>query len=359
AYDLIGRRLDAPMTTPAPLALAAHLAEARRHGARAVVMEVSSHSLSQRRVAGIPFRVAVFTNLSGDHLDYHGTMQAYAAAKKRLFDSLAAAGTAVVNADDPSSSCMLSDCPARVLRYGLVEEAEVRGRVAALSADGSEIDVTFGASRCRLRTPLLGRHNVMNVLAAIGAGLSLGLDLAAACRGVSSVKQVRGRLEPVETGTLGFALVVDYAHTDDALKNALGALRPVTKGRLWCVFGCGGDRDRSKRPRMAQAAEAQADRIVVTSDNPRGEDPSDIIGDIRAGFSEAGLARCHFDADRARAIAWAIGQADRNDTVLIAGKGHEGYQIVGARRLHFDDVEIAAAAVARRGEPIAGVASEV
>jgi UDP-N-acetylmuramoyl-L-alanyl-D-glutamate--2,6-diaminopimelate ligase len=347
-YDLIGRRIAAPMTTPPPMELAGAVSEACRHGARAVVMEVSSHSLAQKRADGIPFQVGVFTNLTGDHLDYHGTMEAYFAAKKRLFDLLPETGTAVVHADDPRADAIVADCTARLIRFGLGPRAELRAERLELSAAGSAADLSFRDQRCRLSTPLIGRHNILNALAAAGVGLALGLELDKACQGIARLENVRGRLQRVDAGRLGFAVVVDYAHTDDALENVLTALRPLTRGALWCVFGCGGDRDRTKRPRMAQVVERCADRIVVTSDNPRGETPGDIIADIRTGFSPEGLKRCDVEPDRALAILRAVERASVGDTVLIAGKGHEDYQIIGTQRLHFDDVEVAAEALRRR-----------
>jgi len=347
-YDLLGRRITAPMTTPPASDLASYLAEAHRHGARAAVMEVSSHSLSQRRVDGIRFNVAVFTNLSGDHLDYHGNMAAYLAAKKRLFDMLDAEGVAVVNAEDAVSAAIVADCRGRVMRFSGSGPAELTGRIVSLTAQGADGEVGYAGRTCRMRTPLLGRHNVMNALGAVGAGLAMGLGLDQACDGVARVGNVPGRLQRVDASALGIAVAVDYAHTDDALQNVLTAMRPLTPGRLWCVFGCGGDRDRTKRPRMARVAEQFADRIIVTSDNPRGERPEAIIEEIVNGFSPAAAGRWTTQQDRALAILAAVERAEPGDTVLIAGKGHENYQIVGVERLHFDDVEVAEQAVASR-----------
>jgi UDP-N-acetylmuramoyl-L-alanyl-D-glutamate--2,6-diaminopimelate ligase len=346
--DLIGRCLTTQMTTPPPIELADMLGEAYRAGARAAVMEVSSHSLQQRRTAGLRFDVGVFTNLSGDHLDYHGTMEAYAAAKRRLFEGLDARAAAAVNADDPVGETMAGACRGRVIRFGLSDRAELRGAIRAMTARGSTVEVELDGRRATLVSPLIGRHNVLNSLAAIGAGVALGLDLDAACAGVGSLGIVRGRLERVDTNEPGFTVVVDYAHTDDALRNVLSALRPLTAGRLWCVFGCGGDRDRTKRPRMARAALEGADGVVVTSDNPRSESPESILADIRTGMTDDEAARCRFEVDRAAAIDWTIQNAAATDTVLIAGKGHEDYQIIGTRRIHFDDAEVAAAAIAKR-----------
>lgn len=348
SYDLVGRRLAAPLTTPPAADLAAMLVEAHGHGARAAAMEVSSHSLEQHRVEGIRFGVGVFTNLTGDHLDYHGTMEAYAAAKKRLFDRLPADGAAVINAEDPRAEYMVSECAARIIRFALSGEADLTADILSMSTDGTRVVFRWNGRTVEARTALFGRHNVMNLLAAVGAGLALGLDLETAAGGAARLSRVRGRLERVDSVETGFAVLVDYAHTDDALRHALQTLRPLTTGRLWCVFGCGGDRDRTKRPRMAQVAAEIADRIVITSDNPRTEDPLAIIADIRAGVPADAADRCVVEPDRAAAIQRAIRDAAGGDTVLIAGKGHEDYQIIGTRKIHFDDVEVAAAELPRR-----------
>lgn len=345
-YDLVGERRAAPWTTPPPVELYASLYRAASAGARHAVMEVSSHSLAQSRCAAGRFAVGVFTNLTGDHLDYHGTEEAYGLAKKRLFDGLDGDATAVVNADDRWSERMVSDCAGRVWRYGMNAPADVAARIDGLTLDGSRFEVQTPRGAATVRLGMAGRHNVYNAMAAAGAATAVGVDLAAVGRGLEAVKLVRGRLQRVDDGSRGIAVLVDYAHTDDALTNVLGALRPLTAGRLICVFGCGGDRDRTKRPRMARAA-AAADVVVVTSDNPRGEEPMAIIEEICSGFEATDRDRVVVEPDRRRAIGLAIERADAGDAVLIAGKGHEDYQIVGEVRHHFDDVEEAVAALAQ------------
>jgi len=342
AYDTLDGTTQATNTTPGPVATAGMMARLVRAGATHLVMEVSSHALDQRRTDGIEFDVAVFTNLSGDHLDYHGSMSAYLAAKRRLFDSLAPPAAAVVNRDDPRADEVLAGAHAGVRRlwYGFSSAADLYAEIDRIDATGSRFALRFAGASADVTSALVGRHNVYNALAAAGAAMALGLDLDRVAAALGEVRQVPGRLQRVAADA-PFDVLVDYAHTDDALRNVLSALRPVTAGRLILVFGCGGDRDRGKRPRMARAAENGADVIVVTSDNPRGEDPADIIDEIVGGFSPTGLAKATVEPSRRDAIAAAIGAAEAGDVVLIAGKGHEDYQIIGDRRIHFDDVETA------------------
>lgn len=346
-YDLLSRRIRGNLTTPDPIDLVRQMVEAKSAGAQCAVMEVSSHSLDQRRTAGIRFSVAVFTNLTQDHLDYHGTIGAYLLAKNRLFRSLGAQAIAVVNADDPASAGILKGCEAPVLRFGLGDDADVRAVVLSETAAGGRFLIHYRGEQVEARTPLVGRHNISNALAAAAASLAMGVDLETIRQGLSALRCVPGRLQRVDTGQSGFEVFVDYAHTDDALRNVLGALRPLTSGRLWCVFGCGGDRDRAKRPLMARAVADGADAFVITSDNPRTEDPLTIIDEIRQGLSARDADRGQTEPDRAKAIAWAIDHLAPGDTLLIAGKGHEDYQILGEHKQHFDDVETAAEAIAR------------
>ncbi len=348
-YDLVGRKLSAELTTPDCVTLTKHLVESHQHGARFAVMEVSSHSLDQRRCDGVCFTVAVFTNLTQDHLDYHGTLDNYLLAKRRLFDELDPSAWAIVNADDPAVDRMVEKSSAHVMRYGLGPKADLRAEI---------LDESIGGTRMRLHrrqrppleisTPLIGRHNVYNVLAAVGVGIVVGVEDEVIVRGVADMRHVPGRLQRVDTRGAGFEIFVDYAHTDDALRNVLGAARPLTSGKLWCVFGCGGDRDRSKRPKMARAVTECADRFIITSDNPRTEDPLAIIREIEAGVSQDGKSRGQTEPDRAKAIAKAVSSLQPGDTLIIAGKGHEDYQIIGTTKTHFDDVEVATAAVAAR-----------
>lgn len=338
-------------TTPGAVELAGLTDEMVRAGRTHLVMEASSHALDQRRTAGVPFHVGVFTNLTGDHLDYHKTRAAYLGAKRRLFEELAPSATAVINRDDLAGARIIEGCRAPVFWYGLGAGADLRGLIDRIDATGAHFVMIHEGVETAVVTPLIGEHNVLNCLAAAGVAMSLGISPAAIADSLSRVGRVPGRLERAG-GQAPYQVYVDYAHTDDALANVLKAVRPLADGRVILVFGCGGDRDRTKRPRMALAAEARADRIIVTSDNPRSEEPNAIIDDILAGFSPARRERVCVEPDRRTAIETAVGWAGPGDVVLIAGKGHENYQIIGDARLHFDDVETAARAVAaREGRP--------
>ncbi|MFW6132425.1 MAG: UDP-N-acetylmuramoyl-L-alanyl-D-glutamate--2,6-diaminopimelate ligase [Planctomycetota bacterium] len=346
-YETGRTAAPAGTTTPGPVALAELTGEMVDAGCTHLVMETSSHALDQRRTAGLDFDVAVFTNLSGDHLDYHGTMDAYAAAKRRLFEQLAPGARAVINRDDPVGETMAAATPAEVRWFGLSPAAHVWARIERIDATGSRFVLRDGRSEAPVETPLIGRHNVLNCVAAGAAGLAVGVDLPAVAEGLSSVRQVPGRLQRVDADA-GLQVFVDYAHTDDALSNVLAALQPIEHRRLILVFGCGGDRDRAKRPRMARVAQDLADRIFITSDNPRSERPEDIIEQIVAGLDESGRTRTTVEPDRRAAIAAAIDEAEPGDIVLIAGKGHETYQDFGSRRVRFDDAEVAAEALRTR-----------
>ena len=347
----------AALTTPGALELQATLARMVEHKCRAAAIEVSSHALDQGRVGGTPFRAGVFTNLSGDHLDYHGSMAAYAAAKRRLFEGLDRDATAIVNAGDPRSDAMVAGIAARVLRFAVDPAgdtaAEIRGVIETMSPEGLALAIRSPWGEGRVRLPLVGRHNAENALAAFAAAMVV-LDGAASAETVidalGSATPPPGRLERVPVPSGRFTVLVDYAHTDDALASALAALRPIVpaQARLIAVFGCGGDRDRVKRPRMAAAACAHADRVIVTSDNPRTEDPAAIVEEVFAGVPAEATARVVREVDRAAAISRAIEEAGEGDIVLIAGKGHEDYQIVGRERRDFDDRRVAAGAVAAR-----------
>lgn len=347
-YDLVGRTIPASLTTPDPETLTRHLVESHAAGAEIAVMEVSSHSLAQHRTDAIDFSAAVFTNLTQDHLDYHASFEDYLAAKRRLFDRLSSDAVGIVNADDPVADRIIEKRGCRVVRYGFGDRADVRARAVREDISGSLFLVEHDGDEVEFQTSLVGRHNVSNALAATAAGLAFGVDLKGAARGLSGLGSVPGRLQCVETEGSEFRVFVDYAHTDDALRNVLGATKPLTRGKLWCVFGCGGDRDRSKRPLMARAVADIADGIVVTSDNPRTEDPLDIIREIEKGLTESDRSRASIEPDRATAIRLAIGKLEGGDTLVIAGKGHEDYQIVGTTRIHFDDVEVARDAIAGR-----------
>jgi UDP-N-acetylmuramoyl-L-alanyl-D-glutamate--2,6-diaminopimelate ligase len=348
-----GAERVAAHTTPESTELQAMLAAAREAGARGAVLEVSSHALAQERVAGMRFRAAGFTNLTRDHLDYHGDMERYFAVKRRLFtEHLAADGIAVVNVRDPAGARLADQVgPGRqVWRYGGRADDALRTEGHVVSGLAG-ISVTFAtpAGPLSIRSPLVGAHNVENLLCAAGLALALGLPPAAVERGLSSCTGAPGRLE--RFAARGASVFVDYAHTDDALAHALAALRALAPRRLLCVFGCGGDRDRGKRPLMGEAAARASDVAVVTSDNPRTEDAGAIIAEIVPGLERAGMQRLTpaaarrgergyvVEADRRAAIALAVSMAGERDAVLVAGKGHEDYQVVGKEKRPFSDRE--------------------
>lgn len=340
-YDLLSECMPAPLTTPGAVKLCQYLARARRAGARGAVIEVSSHALDQRRCDGLPFAVGVFTNLSGDHLDYHGGMDAYLASKRRLFDLVTTDGTGVINLDDPVGDRLSHDVPCRAVTYGVDRtDADMVGTIRSMTRSGSDVSLSLGEPAVPVRLPLIGRHNVSNALGAGCAAKALGVPTEAIVGGLEALAHVPGRMQRIEPAGVPFSVLVDYAHTDAALENAVAALRPLTEGRLICVFGCGGDRDRTKRPRMAGAA-SRADVAIVTSDNPRSESPEAIINDILPGFGPAPACRVVVEADRRSAIAAAIAMSAAGDCVLIAGKGHEDYQFVGDQVLPFDDAAVA------------------
>ncbi len=342
-YDLIDKTVESSLTTPAPVELCSYLAHAMAAGASHAVMETSSHALAQLRCEGLSFDVGVFTNLSGDHLDYHQSTDEYLCAKKRLFDGLEPAAFAVINAEDAASDRIVADCRAGIIRYGISGEASgVRAAIHQSDWRGSVFDlVAEGRAPVRVSLPQLGRHNIMNSLAAAAAAGALNIDPDVIRRGLEAVTTVEGRLQRVSPVDCPFAVIVDYAHTDHALENALRAVRPLTPGRVLCVFGCGGDRDRTKRPRMARAVAQTAELAFVTSDNPRTEDPQAIIREVLPGFAGSHRCQVEVEPDRAMAIRKAIEAARPGDTVLIAGKGHENYQIIGTQRVPFSDVEVA------------------
>ena len=316
-------------TTPEAPDLHRLLARMRDGRVEAVAMEVSSHALAQDRVGGVRFDVAVFTNLSQDHLDFHPSMEAYFGAKASLF-APGRTAHAVVNVDDPWGR-RLTDAGVPTTTYAVASEADVVATDVLVDAGGS----TFRVSGREVRTPLRGAFNVSNCVAAIAATEVLGIDPDAAVRGVAAVREVPGRMEPVEAGQ-DFLVVVDYAHTPDSIRNVLAAARPLTTGRVIVVFGCGGDRDRAKRSAMGMAATEGADLTVVTSDNPRSEDPSAIIAEIEPGAA-AGRGRYVVERDRRAAIRLALAEARGGDVVVVAGKGHETVQELAGRTVPFDD----------------------
>ena len=339
-YRLAGEARPAPNTTPESLDLLRFAVELERRGGTHLISEVSSHALALGRVYGLRFHTAVFTNLTRDHLDFHHTMEQYSDAKRLLFappDGPPPPWT-VLNADDPASHRMASGS-SRVLWYGLSDGAELRAVNVTSGFDGLRFEMHYEGARQPVESALIGRVNVSNILAAAGAGLSYGLDLATLAQGIRTLSAVPGRFERIDCGQ-PFLVVVDYAHTDDALRNVIQVARSLAKGRVITLFGCGGDRDRSKRPLMGMAAGQLSDFVVLTSDNPRSEDPLDIINDAMVGlrrFDTPSLA----EPDRAKAIRRALERAGPGDVVLLAGKGHETYQVLKDRTIGFDDRETA------------------
>ena len=345
-----GHEEETGLTTPDSISLVALLDRMASAGITAVAMEVSSHSLAQERVAGVSYDAAIFSNLTHDHLDYHGTLDAYFAAKARLFDErLKPNGAAALNLDDPRVRALAARLePERLFGFTVDnpndELARIKVEHLTLGPAGADLEVHTPAGTLRLHSPLVGRFNVANVMAAVAAAVGLGLPLEAIRRGAEALKAVPGRLERV-SGNGAPLVLVDYSHTPDALAKALAAVREVTSGRLFCLFGCGGDRDPLKRPVMAQVANRGADWSVLTNDNPRSEEPQAIAAGIEQGFVTAGASRSRepransywVELDRAAAIRLVVSAARPGDAVLLAGKGHETYQIVGAEKRPFDD----------------------
>jgi len=344
-YRYAGRTLPSRLTTPTPLELHRVLADMRDAGIETAVLEVSSHALELGRVEGLAFRSAAFTNLTQDHLDLHGTMERYFEAKARLFDRhLAPGGKAVVCVDGEPGRALAARC-AGALRVSTGDvPADVRGRTGRMAIDGMDVEIDSPAGSVALRSALIGEHNLQNLAVAAGVGCSLGVDAKTIVSGLAAVAAVPGRLERVPS-RLPFAVLVDYAHTPDALERAIAALRPLCDAKLRVVFGCGGDRDRKKRPLMGEAVARGADVAYVTSDNPRSEEPGVIISMILDGTRRVGGATPFVLPDRREAIRAAVGGAAPGDVVLIAGKGHEDCQILGSERVHFDDREEALAAL--------------
>ena len=343
--NMIGEELlHTEHTTPESYELHKLFRRMLDEGCTHVVMEVSSHSLALERVAGITFDVAVFTNLSQDHLDLHGTMEEYAAAKKKIF-SMCRYG--VVNLDDERADYMTEGAPCPIFRFSaLRNDADLTAKDIRLSASGIRFAAVSGGEIALMKLAMPGMFYVYNALSVIAVGLRLGLSLADCAEGLATAKGVKGRMEPVPTDG-DYSILIDYSHKPDALEKALKTLRPVTRGRLIVLFGCGGDRDRKKRPLMGAIAEQNADLTIVTSDNPRTEDPQAIIDEILAGM-KARRGTVKVICDRAEAIRWAIDRARAGDVILLAGKGHEDYQVVGKEKHHMDEREIVAEYIERR-----------
>ncbi|WP_447969313.1 UDP-N-acetylmuramoyl-L-alanyl-D-glutamate--2,6-diaminopimelate ligase [Nitrospira sp. M1] len=343
-------------TTPGAVQLQALLGNMTQAGLDAAILEVSSHALALGRVAGCEFDVAVFTNLTQDHLDFHGDMETYFEAKQLLFSEFLTpirktnSKKAVVNVDDKWGAKLVQRCQAPVWTYGIRLDADIRARDVDFSLDGTQFQVTTPRGALGIRSQLVGEHNVYNVLAAIGVGLEMGMSVNAIESAIASVENVPGRFERIDRGQ-DFTVIVDYAHTEDALLRVLLAAQSLKKAKIITVFGCGGDRDTGKRPKMGQVAVRHSDLAILTSDNPRTEDPMKILQDIEAGiFKIPQPMRSDYRMipDRREAIEAAIAAAETHDIVLIAGKGHEDYQIVGTNRLDFDDRQVANEALQQR-----------
>jgi len=340
-YRVADRALPALNTTPESLDLWSYLAQTVAAGGGGVVMEVSSHALAQERVWGFPFAVAVFTNLTRDHLDYHKDFEHYFEAKRRLFEGL---GTpppawAVINVDDPWGRKLLEVAGSQRLTYGMNSTAQVKPRQIDHWQSGLEGTILTPAGKLQLASSLMGRANLANILAATAASLAYGIPLGKIEEGLKNLKAVPGRFERIDEGQ-SFLVIVDYAHTDDALRNVLSTARELTRNRLIVVFGCGGERDRAKRPLMGEAAGSLSDLAVLTSDNPRSEDPLLIMNDALVGLQKAGK---HYwmEVDREKAIRKALEEAREGDVVVLAGKGHETYQILRDGPIPFDDRAVA------------------
>jgi len=335
--NYVGKKMmETSNTTSDPITINSLMARMVDEGCEYCFMEVSSIGVEQQRVAGLDFAVGIFSNLTHDHLDYHGTFAEYLRCKKQFFDSLPEGAIAITNQDDRNGMVMVQNTRAKVITYSCKSSSDHNCKIIEESFEGMllRIDGT------EAWTKLIGQHNAYNILAIYCTALALGTDKNEALVGISRLDSAPGRLENLR-GPKGISVIIDYAHTPDALENVLKTLREIAPEKeLACLFGCGGDRDRTKRPEMAAIAEKFADRTIVTSDNIRTEDPESIMNDIRAGFSAKGLARTIFITDRKEAIRTAILTAGEGATILLAGKGHETYQIIGTEKRHFDEREI-------------------
>ncbi|MHC4131517.1 MAG: UDP-N-acetylmuramoyl-L-alanyl-D-glutamate--2,6-diaminopimelate ligase [Planctomycetota bacterium] len=338
-YDIGSGIYTSDMTTPDCLDIAEKQSHMVESGLKYMVIEASSHALKQNRLDAINFKVAAFTNLAGDHLDYHKTKDDYLASKAKLFQKLDSSAVAVLNKQSPEAHDIAKNTKAQILWYAIDEPADIIAHTKTMDADNTVFDLEYNNQTHQIKTSLTGRYNIANCLAAAGLTIVAGFDLNQIAEGLAAIKIIPGRLERIDAP--GFSVFIDYAHTDDALQKVLQALKPVCKGKLIAVFGCGGDRDKSKRPRMAAVTEELADDIIVTSDNPRTEDPLKIIEDIIAGFKNPDAQNIIIEPDRKTAIKLSIEKAQPNDIVLIAGKGHETYQIIGKQKFDFNDKTLA------------------
>jgi len=348
SYKGPGMNLTARLTTPEAPDLQRLLSEMLAKGATHCVMEVSSHALELKRVVGIGFDVVVFANLSGDHLDYHQSMDRYFEAKKKLFFLNHKKRMAVVNRDDVWGQKLIAQLPAGAITFGIEPGAMVAAENINLTEKGIETLVKYPSGQLTLSSPLLGKPNLYNILASIAVALTLNLPVSAIKEGIASLKGIPGRFEKIDN-SLGLHVFVDYAHTDDALKNLLETVRGFNPRRIILVFGAGGDRDKTKRPRMGEAAGRLADWTIITSDNPRSEDPLAIISDIEAGIKKTGTQNYQIIPDRREAIEQALSLGTEGDYILVAGKGHEDYQIIKDQILHFDDAEVIQEILQKKG----------
>lgn len=335
-------------TTPGMLELIQLFAEMVAEGVEYVVMEVSSHSIDQGRVAGLAFRYGIFTNITQDHLDYHGTFEEYLRVKTKFFVNLPSSSWATLNADDEHCEYVMECTSARVLTYALKNEAHVRAEKVVLTLEGTAFTAVTPLASVDIRLQMAGECNVYNSLGVLATAMTMGIDLQTIKTGLESMSGVPGRFERIP-GTIGYQVLVDYAHTPDGLANVLRSGRKLGPRRMVVVFGCGGDRDRTKRPMMGEIAADLADYIILTSDNPRSEEPVQIIREIESGILRSKPdARYQVEPDRAAAICQAIMMAQTGDLIWIVGKGHEDYQEIAGRKIHFDDREVARAALAER-----------
>jgi UDP-N-acetylmuramoyl-L-alanyl-D-glutamate--2,6-diaminopimelate ligase len=356
AYTVGGREVDASRTTPEAPELQRMLRDMVAQGAGACAMEVSSHALALRRVDSLHFAAGIFTNLTRDHLDFHGDMESYFVAKRRLFEMLPDGAVGVINADDRRGGDLVATAR-RPVTYAIDAAADVRPGPLSFSLEGLAFEVRTPRGTFRVQSALVGRPNAYNILAASAAAMALDLPFSAIEAGIARLEHVPGRFQVVSGAADDVRVIVDYAHTDDALKNLLETARPLATGRIVSVFGCGGDRDRTKRPLMGAVAARLSDLVIVTSDNPRSEDPARIIEEIQRGIvtpadrlgakGPKGTPSLAI-VDRREAIERGIREARPGDLVLVAGKGHEKYQVIGDKTAPFDDVEVARAALARR-----------
>ena len=339
-YRIGARLIPATNTTPSSIMLQMFLSDMDASGINNCVMEVSSHALHQDRVEAISFNRAIFTNLTSEHLDYHKNMDQYFEAKRKLFSMIKGDGMGIVNVDDEYGRIIAAEHKGKILTYGIKNTADIMACEIAKSAYRTSFKVHVGGNSFHIDSPLIGEYNIYNMLAAITWAISIDLSPALIKGAMDGFQSAPGRMERIDTAQSGISVFVDYAHTDDALLNALQALEEVKLKRIITVFGCGGDRDKKKRPRMGRVAASLSDLVIITSDNPRNENPEDIIDDIEKGLPE-GFCDFKIISDRRKAIEYSLSIAQRGDIVLIAGKGHESYQILKDTTVAFDDRKIA------------------